>query len=115
MENDNEEQATMIECNIDDMNPEIYESVMERLFNAGADDVFFQPIVMKKTRPAIKISVLCKQSVIKQIKDILFTETSTLGVREYDVKKTILERNWKIIETRWGNVKIKQGILIIKL
>ena len=51
---DNEEQAAMIECNIDDMNPEIYEYVMERLFNAGADDVFFQPIVMKKTRPATK-------------------------------------------------------------
>ncbi len=107
---DNEEQAAMIECNIDDMNPEIYEYVMERLFNAGADDVFFQPIVMKKTRPATKISVLCKQSVSQQIKNILFTETSTLGLREYLVHKTSLQRNRKIIETRWGKVNIKQGI-----
>jgi uncharacterized protein (DUF111 family) len=93
------------------MNPELYEFVMERIFNTGADDVFFQPIVMKKTRPATKISILCKSSLSLQIKNILFTETSTLGVREYNVQKTILQRNWKTIDTQWGKVKIKQGIL----
>ncbi len=105
------EQALMIECNLDDMNPELYEYVMEKIFLAGADDVFFQPVVMKKTRPATKISVLCKIPASQEIKNILLTETSTLGVREYTVNKTVLQRNWKLIQTPWGEVRVKQGIL----
>jgi pyridinium-3,5-bisthiocarboxylic acid mononucleotide nickel chelatase len=103
--------ATMIECNIDDMNPEIYEYVMSKLFEAGADDVFFQQIIMKKTRPAIKISVLCKNSLVSSVENILLTETSTLGIRKCQVQKTMLKRDWKTVDTKWGKVRIKIGLL----
>lgn len=103
--------ASMIECNIDDMNPEMYEYVMEKLFGAGADDVYFQPIIMKKTRPAIKISVLCQNKNTSQVENILLTETSTLGLRKFQVQKTMLKRDWKTVETRWGKVRIKLGLL----
>jgi uncharacterized protein (TIGR00299 family) protein len=82
-----EQQGTIIECNIDDMNPELYEYVMDKLFEAGADDVWFQSIVMKKTRPAIKISVLCQNFKTNILENILLTETSTLGLRKYHVQK----------------------------
>jgi hypothetical protein len=103
--------ATTIECNIDDMNPEMYEYVMEKLFEAGADDVYFQPVIMKKTRPAVKISVLCQNLQVSSIENILLTETSTLGLRKFPVQKTMLKRDWKAIETKWGKVRIKLGYL----
>lgn len=103
--------AVIIECNIDDMNPELYEYVMGKLFDAGADDVYFQPIVMKKTRPATKISVLCSDEIVSKIENTLLTETPTLGVRKFNVEKTMLTRDWKTIETSWGPVKVKLGYL----
>jgi len=103
--------AVMLECNIDDMNPELYEYVMDKLFEVGAEDVFFQSIIMKKSRPAIKISVLCQQSVVTSVENILLLETSTLGLRKYEVQKTMLKRDWKTIETKWGTVKVKLGLL----
>jgi len=107
--------ATMLECNIDDMNPELYEYIMDKLFEAGADDVYFQPIIMKKTRPAIKISVLCQPSSVPSVENILLLETSTLGLRKYDVEKTMLKRNWKTVETKWGTVKVKLGLVNDKI
>jgi uncharacterized protein (TIGR00299 family) protein len=107
--------AFMIECNIDDMNPELYEYVMEKLFDAGAEDVFFQTIIMKKTRPAIKISVLCQYIQTNIIENILLTETSTLGLRKYQVQKTMLNRTSETIETKWGKVRIKHGYLNNKI
>lgn len=103
--------ACIIECNIDDMNPEMYEYVMDKLFEVGADDVFFQPIIMKKTRPAIKISVLSDLELVSRIEQILLTETSTLGVRKYEVQKSMLHREFKTIETKWGNIRVKLGFL----
>ena len=103
--------ACITECNIDDMNPEMYEYVMDKLFEAGADDVYFQPIIMKKTRPAIKISVLSGIQLAAKVEQILLTETSTLGVRKYDVQKSMLKREIKTIETKWGFVHLKVGYL----
>lgn len=103
--------ACIIECNIDDMNPEMYEYVMDKLFEAGADDVYFQTILMKKTRPAIKISVLSGLSLVSEMERILLSETSTLGVRKYEVQKTMLQREQKTIDTKWGTVRIKVGFL----
>jgi hypothetical protein len=103
--------ACIIECNIDDMNPEIYEYVMDKLFDAGADDVWFQPIIMKKTRPAITIRVLSGLSTAANLEQILLTETSTLGVRKYQVQKRMLQRNSKTIDTKWGSVSVKIGYL----
>ena len=70
---------------------------------------------MKKTRPAIKISVLCQHIQTKIIENILLTETSTLGLRKYQVQKTMLQRNWETIETKWGTVRIKHGYLNNKI
>jgi hypothetical protein len=89
----------------------MYEYVMEKLFEAGADDVYFQPVIMKKTRPAVKISVLCQNLQVSSIENILLTETSTLGLRKFPVQKTMLKRDWKAIETKWGKVRIKLGYL----
>ncbi len=97
------------------MNPELYEYVMDKLFEAGAEDVYFQSIIMKKSRPAIKISVLCSHSVVPSVENILLIETSTLGLRKYEVQKTMLKRSWKTLETRWGTVNIKFGLINDKI
>lgn len=107
---DQEESQLMIEANIDDMNPEFYSFVEDKLFEAGALDVFKVPIMMKKSRPGIKLSVLCKRKSEKEIQDIFFLHTTTLGVRKYPVEKSMLERKTLTIKTPWGEVAIKQGL-----
>jgi uncharacterized protein (TIGR00299 family) protein len=103
--------ACVVECNIDDLNPEMYEHIMEKLFETGADDVWMQSIIMKKSRPGIKLSALCSPTLSEIIGQILFTHTSTLGYRVLAADKKMLERSWQTLETRWGSVRIKQGIL----
>lgn len=100
----------LIECNIDDMSPEAFGFIMQKLFDAGADDVFFEPIIMKKNRPAQKISVLAKDSLLDKILSVIFTETTTLGIRVIDCEKKMLHRKWETLQTQWGPVKIKYGI-----
>ena len=99
----------MIECNIDDMNPELYEFVFEKLFEHGAQDVFLTPIIMKKTRPANKLSVICNNSDKEKLKEIIFVNSSTLGTREYPISKTMLKRDYSTIQTKYGEVKIKNA------
>jgi pyridinium-3,5-bisthiocarboxylic acid mononucleotide nickel chelatase len=103
------ESAIVIECNIDDMNPEIYDSVFENLFENGAQDVFLTNIAMKKSRPAVTLSVLCKPSLLNDIVQILLSSTSTLGVRTYEVQKYFLEREIVEITTSLGKVKVKKA------
>ncbi|MDR1864064.1 MAG: nickel pincer cofactor biosynthesis protein LarC, partial [Bacteroidales bacterium] len=100
-------EAAVVECNIDDMNPEYYGYVMEQLFAAGADDVFLQPVIMKKSRPSVLLSVLCAPEKTEEMKRILFTETTTLGVRCHSVKKQMLERLTETADTPWGKVGVK--------
>jgi len=102
--------AFIIECNIDDMNPEIYGHVMDLLFEAGADDVFITPVIMKKARPASKLSVLCSPEIDNEITNILLTHTTTLGVRKHKVEKMILKREFQEIMTKYGPVIIKTAI-----
>jgi len=106
----------IIECNIDDMNPEFYDYIIDSLFSAGAKDVFITPIIMKKSRPAVKLSVLCTPEAEKRVNEVLFRETSTIGVRKYTIDKTMLERRIEQITTRFGNVHVKsafyQGVCI---
>lgn len=104
------EQSLLVECNIDDMSPERYEFVMERLFIAGADDVFLESIFMKKNRPAQKLSSLVSPSKLDKLLPIIFTETSTLGVRIVHCEKHMLHREMKEIATPWGPVRVKFGI-----
>jgi len=101
------EEAMMLECNIDDMNPEWYDHLFGMLFEAGASDVFLTPIIMKKSRPANKISVLCNKTIVPAIKSIIFKNSTTIGIREYAVSKTVLERKEKVIETELGKVRVK--------
>jgi uncharacterized protein (TIGR00299 family) protein len=101
------EQAIMLECNIDDMNPEWFTHVQTLLFDAGAADVFMTPIVMKKSRPAHMLSVLCDPDASIRLKEIILTETSTIGLREYAVSKNILRREIRVLKTRFGDVNVK--------
>ncbi len=101
---------TMFECNIDDMNPEIAEFIMDKLFDAGADDVFITPIIMKKSRNASKLCVLCHNSIKEIVSEIIIKETSTFGFRSYPVNKTELKRNFIDLETKYGIVRIKRAI-----
>jgi len=105
-----EEVATVLECNIDDMNPERYDFILEQLFNAGASDAWLVPIIMKKSRPAIQLNVLCAPEKVQKMKHIIFTHSTTIGLREYSVKKSMLTRTEKIVATKFGDVRIKQSV-----
>ncbi len=100
---------SLIETNIDDMNPEIFDAVMESLFKAGALDVYFSSIMMKKNRPATKISVLSEGSKRETLAKILLTETSSFGVRFHEVSRMTLDREVQKIKTDYGLIKIKLG------
>jgi pyridinium-3,5-bisthiocarboxylic acid mononucleotide nickel chelatase len=101
------EEAWMLECNIDDMNPEWYDHLFAKLFESGASDVFLTPIIMKKSRPANMLSVLCPGNIIPELKSIIFNNSTTIGLREYPVTKTVLDRQEKEIETELGKVRVK--------
>jgi uncharacterized protein (TIGR00299 family) protein len=107
--------SLIIECNIDDMNPEFYDFTIDSLFNAGAKDVYVTPIIMKKSRPAVKLSVLCDIEAEKQIEEILFRETSSLGLRKYAVEKIMLSRKSEYVKTKYGEVKVKSAFYRNKL
>lgn len=100
----------MLEANLDDMNPEFYGYVEEKLFEGGALDVFKTQIIMKKSRPAVKLSVLCPVSKADELKKVLFLQTTTLGIRSYPVEKTMLDRKIFFVNTPWGPVDVKVGI-----
>ncbi len=97
----------VIETNIDDMNPQIYEYVIERLFEEGAVDVFLTQIIMKKGRPGVKLTVLCYENNLNKLTDILFKETTTIGIRYYKAERKILERQIKEIDTAFGMIRVK--------
>jgi uncharacterized protein (TIGR00299 family) protein len=101
----------VLETNLDDLNPELYGYVLERLFEAGAQDAWLTPIVMKKGRPAVTVSVLCSPSRQQEIRAVLFRETGTLGIRGTSVQKRALEREWIEVRTAHGEVRVKIGRL----
>jgi len=100
--------VTVIETNIDDTAPEILGYVMEKLLDAGAKDVFFTPIFMKKHRPATQLTVLCNEAKTPLMEQILFTETSTIGLRKYQVNRTCLPREIVKVTTPYGEVEAKK-------
>ena len=99
--------VTVIETNIDDMNPQIYEYVMEKLFKAGALDVFLTQVIMKKSRPGIKLTVLCGNDKKEDLMKILLRETTSIGLRFYEVQRKKLHRQIKQVSTKFGPVKVK--------
>ncbi|MDI6745218.1 MAG: nickel pincer cofactor biosynthesis protein LarC [Thermodesulfovibrionales bacterium] len=99
--------VTIIETTIDDMNPQIYEYVMERLFKAGALDVYLTQLIMKKGRPGIKLTVLCNGKDKDNLMKIIFEETTTIGLRFYEANRKTLDREIKQVKTKFGKVSIK--------
>ncbi len=104
---ESEKSAIVIETNIDDMNPQIYEIVMEKLFKAGANDVFLENIIMKKGRPAVKLTVIANEKKLDLLTDIIFKETTTIGLRFYTVTRKTLSREIKKVKTKYGNIGVK--------
>jgi len=107
--NDIREEQYILETNIDDMNPEFYDYIEERLFTQGALDVFKTPIYMKKGRSATKLSVLVNQKQEENVLDIIFRETTSIGVRKYKVEKIMLPRDFVKISTPYGSVTVKNA------
>ena len=101
------DQLLVLETNIDDLNPEFYEHVMERVLEAGARDAFLCPIHMKKNRPGVLVWVLCEAADRERLSGLLFAETSTLGIRVYPVERMALRREHRALETPYGKVGIK--------
>jgi|ERR1700728_1956538 len=101
------ETITVLEANLDDLNPQVFGYVMDRLFQEGALDVFGVPVQMKKNRPGTLLTVLCKPEDASKLMQLLFTETTTLGVRRRDEMRQTLARRWEKVGTRWGDVRIK--------
>lgn len=104
-----EETIVKVETNIDDMNPEQYEYIIDLLLKAGANDVWLTPIIMKKGRPAILISVLCKDSLLTTVAHILFTHTTTIGLRCIDYHRIICERHYRVFYYEGMPVGIKEA------
>lgn len=102
-------QSLLVECNIDDMNPETTDYISGRLFATGAGDIFMTPVIMKKGRPAIKISVICEPDQLEKVREILFSETTTIGLRVISFTKETLERRFEEIETPYGRVTVKRS------
>lgn len=102
-------QALLIESNIDDMNPEFYDYISERLFKAGASDVYCSQIIMKKGRPGVILNVICEAGLEDIIKEIIFKESTTVGIRTFDFKKDTLAREFGKLNTKYGEVTIKRS------
>jgi len=100
----------VVETNIDDYNPELYEHVLERLLSAGARDVFLSPVQMKKNRPGIVLSVLCAESDRERLSGIILSETSAIGVRYYPVQRLVLPRHHREVSTPYGSVQVKIAV-----
>ena len=99
--------VVVIEANIDDMNPQIAGHVLERLIEAHALDVTLTPVYMKKNRPGFVISVIAKPENREELGGLLLAETTTLGIRMYEADRRVLERTWRQVTTKFGNVRVK--------
>ena len=101
------ETLTLLETNIDDLNPQVYEYVLNRLFFAGALDVTLTPLHMKKNRPATMLSVLCRTNDADMLLPIILMETTTLGVRRSTIERVSMPRAIETVETRFGSINVK--------
>ncbi|MGA7378601.1 MAG: nickel pincer cofactor biosynthesis protein LarC, partial [Candidatus Sulfotelmatobacter sp.] len=99
--------VTVLEANLDDLNPQVFGYVMDRLFEAGALDAFAMPVQMKKNRPGTLLTVLCKPENARELTRLIFTETTTLGVRRREETRQTLARRWENVGTPWGEVRMK--------
>ncbi|HPG69672.1 MAG TPA: nickel pincer cofactor biosynthesis protein LarC [Candidatus Hydrogenedentes bacterium] len=103
------EPIVVVECNVDDMTPELLAPLLGDFLGAGARDVFLTPILGKKGRPAYLITVLCDEEKLSDIAAVFFRSSTTLGVRIRHERRICLERTWEDVETAWGPVRVKAG------
>ncbi len=101
------ENVTVIETTIDDMNPQFYDHIMESLLGAGALDVFLTPVQMKKNRPGVALSVITPRELVQKLLDIVFEESTTLGVRVAETRRLSLPRSIYNVKTKFGEIRIK--------
>ncbi|PYS91816.1 MAG: nickel pincer cofactor biosynthesis protein LarC [Acidobacteria bacterium] len=101
------ERLLMLETNVDDVSPQVIGHLMERAFQRGALDCYFTPVQMKKNRPGVLVSILCRPAEREALTQLLFSETTTLGVRSYEVERRALAREIVPVETQYGPVRIK--------
>jgi uncharacterized protein (TIGR00299 family) protein len=101
------ERRLVFSTNIDDMSPELYPYIVEKLFEMGAEDVWLYPIQMKKARPAVTLNVLVPPTREEEIKEVVFKETKTLGMRIFEVDKEYLDREIIQVETDYGTLRVK--------
>jgi uncharacterized protein (TIGR00299 family) protein len=101
------ETISVLEANLDDLNPQVFGYVMDRLLEEGALDAFGMPVQMKKNRPGMLLTVLCKPQDADRLTHFIFTETTTLGVRRRDEQRQTLSRRWVNVATPWGDVRMK--------
>ena len=102
---------TVLECELDDMNPQLYGVLMDQLLAAGANDVYYAPVQMKKNRPGTLVTVLASPERRDALSRIIFRETTTLGVRYHEMTRECLAREHFVVETIWGAVSVKAGRL----
>lgn len=103
-----QDNVLLLECNIDDLNPQIYPYLLEQIMNIGAMDAFLTPILMKKGRPAHMLSVLCYPDKESQVLNIIFMETTTIGVRKQQIIRSVLKRTLQEIDTMYGMLQVKE-------
>ena len=96
-----------LESNLDDCSGEVLGFVMDELFEAGARDVYYTPIYMKKNRPAVQINIICREADIEQLQNVLFRNTTTIGIRRCRMERTVLPREIQQIDTPYGRVQVK--------
>jgi pyridinium-3,5-bisthiocarboxylic acid mononucleotide nickel chelatase len=101
------ERVVVIECEIDDMNPQIFGIAMEKLYAAGALEVFYVPVQMKKNRPGTLLTVVCRTSDRAAMADVIFRETTTIGLRHCEMDRECLQREHVTVETAIGPIRIK--------
>ena len=94
-------------CTIDNMNPELYGDLMQRLFDEGALEVYYTPVMMKKNRPGVEVTVLCEHADASHLGRVLLTHTTTLGLRVAREERVELPRRVDTVETEWGPARVK--------
>jgi len=102
-----EETIVVLEANLDDLNPQVFGYVMDQLLERGALEAFGMPVQMKKNRPGMLLTVLCRPEEAARLTEIIFRETTTLGVRRREEKRQVLARKWVSVATQWGDVRVK--------
>ncbi|MFB3885724.1 MAG: nickel pincer cofactor biosynthesis protein LarC [Thermodesulfobacteriota bacterium] len=107
VENSGRERVLVVETNIDDMNPQLYDYVMEKLFEMKVKEVFFTPILMKKSRPATLLTVICFPSQLSAVTEFFFKETTTLGLRWREEERARADREIITLDTRYGTIRYK--------